>query len=259
MIPKVIHYCWFGRNPLPESYRVYIDSWKKYCPEYQIIEWNEDNFDISENDYCREAYEAKKWAFVSDYARVKVIYEHGGIYLDTDVEVLKPLDDLLSQGDGFIGFQNVEQATTGLGFAAAPKNPCVKSMLKIYESRHFLKEDGSYDLTPCPVVNTVALKQCGLKTGKKASSSIQKLEGMAVLPICYLNPLNADTLEACVTDDTYTIHHYSASWITEERKKLQRLKRLLPGFLLNMRTRYIARRDVLRMERYIGEQERQPE
>ena len=103
-IPKKIHYCWFGRNPLPESAKKCIESWKKYCPEYEIIEWNEDNFDLTENRYAREAYEQKKWAFVSDYARLKIVYEQGGIYMDVDVELIKPLDEL-TELDGYMGFE----------------------------------------------------------------------------------------------------------------------------------------------------------
>lgn len=103
-IPKKIHYCWFGRNPLTESAKKCIESWKKYCPEYEIIEWNENNFDLTENRYAREAYEQKKWAFVSDYARLKIVYEQGGIYMDVDVELIKPLDEL-TELDGYMGFE----------------------------------------------------------------------------------------------------------------------------------------------------------
>ena len=132
MIEKKIHYCWFGGNPLPELALKCIESWKKCCPDYEIIEWNGSNFDVTQNQYCREAYEAKKWAFVSDYARLKIIYDHGGIYLDTDVELLKPLTPFIQDGYGFIGFQNEEQVNTGLGFAAPQANCCVKQMLDAY-------------------------------------------------------------------------------------------------------------------------------
>ena len=106
MIPKIIHYCWFGGNPLPEQYKKYMESWKEYCPDYEIVEWNENNFDVTKNQYCYEAYRASKWAFVSDYARLKIIYENGGIYLDTDVELIKDVTPLVADGVGFIGFQN---------------------------------------------------------------------------------------------------------------------------------------------------------
>ena len=113
MIPKKIHYCWFGKNPLPEQTKQYIETWKKYCHDYEIIEWNEDNFDINQNQYCKEAYEAKKWAFVSDYVRLKVLYDNGGIYMDTDIEVIKPLDDLL-QYNWFAGFEAEDRIQTGV-------------------------------------------------------------------------------------------------------------------------------------------------
>lgn len=125
-----------------------MDSWKKYCPDYNIIQWNENNFDVSINTYCYEAYKSKKWAFVSDYARLKILYIHGGIYLDTDVELLKPLDPLLKNNKAWIGFQNTEQITTGLGFASEPYNPCIEEMLKLYEKIHFIKPDRNFDLTP---------------------------------------------------------------------------------------------------------------
>ena len=131
MIPKIIHYCWFGGNSLPLNYQSYMESWKKNLPDYEIKCWNEDNFDVTQNLYCKEAYEHKKWAFVSDYARLKVIYDYGGIYLDTDVEVVKDLITLITNGVGYIGFQNSEEVNTGLGFAAAPHNLCIKSMLDI--------------------------------------------------------------------------------------------------------------------------------
>ena len=128
MIPKVIHYCWFGRNELPEKHKEYIATWKKYCPDYEIVEWNEDNFDVSCNQYCAEAYSAKKWAFVSDYARLKIIYDNGGIYFDTDVEVIKNMSPLVFNDIGFLGFQNSMEITTGLGFGVFV-NPKVSQSL----------------------------------------------------------------------------------------------------------------------------------
>lgn len=249
MIPKIIHYCWFGGNPLPDEYKEYIETWKKYCSDYEIREWNENNFDINQNIYCKEAYEAKKWAFVSDYARLKIIFENGGIYLDTDVEVLKDLSQLISDGIGFIGFQNQEEANTGSGFAAAPNNICVKKMLEIYENRHFSLGTEKYDLTPCPVANTVALKMCGLKTGKINSLRIQELNGLRVYPADFFNPINPDTMKCMVTENTYTIHRYSASWTSSKSRKIRKFKKIIPDWILNKRTVYISKRDVQAMER----------
>lgn len=249
MVPAKIHYCWFGYNPLPDEYKAYMKSWKRYCPDYPIIEWNETNFDVTENAYCREAYEAGKWAFVSDYARLKVVYEHGGIYLDTDVELLKPLDPLLK--NGWIGFQNTEQAATGLGFGAEAHNRCVGEMLAVYEKIHFRKKDGSLNLTPCPVMNTAALKRCGLKTGADACKTPQMLDGVTVYPVHFFNPLNPDTGKRIDTNETYTVHHYSASWNTDRQKKFRKLKRFLPKFALEKRMIHKCRSDIAKAEKYI--------
>ena len=146
-IPKIIHYCWFGSDTIPKKAQKCIESWKKFCPEYKIVCWNEKNFDISSNRYVKEAYELGKWAFVSDYVRLKAIYEHGGIYLDTDVELIKPLDALL-EGEGYMGFDEKGIVATGLGFAATPKHELIKNMLSDYDEIPFVLEDGSFDMTP---------------------------------------------------------------------------------------------------------------
>ena len=165
-IPKKIHYCWFGRNPLPESAKKCIESWKKYCPAYEIIEWNENNFDLTENRYAREAYEQKKWAFVSDYARLKIVYEQGGIYMDVDVELIKPLDEL-TELDGYMGFEKEIDGqmwiATGLGFGARAGHPIVGALLKDYEDIPFIKEDGRLDTESCPGRNTRTLRTFGLR------------------------------------------------------------------------------------------------
>lgn len=229
MIPKVIHYCWFGGKPIPDEYKKYMASWKQLCPDFEIIEWNEKNFDVSENEYCHEAYKSKKWAFVSDYARLKILYEQGGVYLDTDVELLKPLFPMISKGIGFLGFQNEEEVNTGLGFAAPPHNSCVKEMMNLYRERHFLKEKGKFDLSPCPVANTVALKQCGLKTGRKFCREIQYLDGLDVYPITYFNPINPDNMRLVISQETVSIHHYAASWTGKKRRMLRNVKKYFGG------------------------------
>ena len=122
MIPKVIHYCWFGGNPIPEKDRRYIEGWKEKCPDYEIIEWNERNYDVSKNKYMAQAYEEKKWGFVSDYARLDLVYQYGGIYFDTDVELLKPLDNLLEL-EMFCGFESTKYVNFGIGFGAEKENP----------------------------------------------------------------------------------------------------------------------------------------
>lgn len=251
MIPKIIHYCWFGGNPIPEKYQSYINTWKKYAPEFEIIRWDETNFDVNSNQYCKEAYNARQWAFVSDYARLEIIYKHGGVYLDTDIELLKDISPLIADGIGFIGFQNPIEATTGLGFAAEAKNICVKSMLDIYENRIFDFGNGEYNKVPCPAANTVGLMQNGLKIGKKWSGEIQELQGMKVYPQEYFNPLNADTQQLKITENTYMIHQYAATWFSDRAKSKQKIKKLIPNFILNQRVINISKRDIERIQKEV--------
>lgn len=155
MIPKRIHYCWFGGNPKPEIIEKCIASWHLFCPDWEIIEWNESNYDISASLYMQEAYESKKWAFVSDVARLDIVAKHGGVYLDTDVELLAPVDELI-QHNAFFIFETERNIATGLGFGAVQGHPTVTAMLSYYEGRSFLK-NGKPDLTPCPANNTQML------------------------------------------------------------------------------------------------------
>ena len=221
-IPKVIHYCWFGDNELPKLAKKCIKSWKKYCPDYEIICWTDKNFDITQNQYANEAYKAGKWAFVSDYVRLKVIYDNGGIYLDTDVELIKPLDDLLDNG-GYMGFDEKGIVATGLGFAADKGDKIVEEMLKDYDNISFLMEDGSYDLTPCPDRNTDALKRLGMDT----YNTNQTFNGMRFLPKEYLCPMDYYTGKKTITKNTYSIHHYCASWTSSVTKRTTRIKRII--------------------------------
>lgn len=255
-IPHIIHYCWFGGHPLPEEYRHYIDSWRKYCPDFEIREWSELNFHKNIGGgytYFQEALDASQWAFASDYARLKIIYEEGGIYLDTDVEVIRPLETLISSGVGFIGFQNPYEATTGLGFAAAPFNPVVKAMLDVYDNRHFKIADGQLNRVPCPAANTVGLIACGLKTGKIESQKIQKLNGICVYPEDYFNPYNRDTGNLIVTDHTYTIHHYSGSWSSSKSKRRAKLKRIIPNWYLLKRVEKISKNDIEKIRKELDQ------
>ena len=146
-IPKVIYYCWFGKGKMPSLAEKCIESWEKFCPDYEIICLDEENFDITQNKYAKEAYDAGKWAFVSDYARLKVLYDNGGIYLDTDVEIIKPIDNLIEE-NGFMGFDDNGVVSTGLGFACEKGNELVGALLKDYDDISFLLPDASYDITP---------------------------------------------------------------------------------------------------------------
>ena len=213
---------------MPKLAEKCLKSWKKFCPDYEIVCWNEDNFDINENRYAREAYEAKKWAFVSDYVRLKVLYENGGIYLDTDVELIKPLDKLIEIG-GFMGFDDCGIVSTGLGFACEKGNELVGRFLKDYEDISFILSDGSYDITPCPDRNTKTLLELGMDTNNKD----QIFMGIRMLPEDYLCPVKYYTGKKVITKNTYSIHHFSASWISATAKRTVVAKRILGVKLYN--------------------------
>lgn len=205
MIPKTIHYCWFGRSEKPKLAQKCIASWKKHCPDYQIIEWNEDNFNVYDHPYTKYCYENKKWAYLSDYVRLKVVCENGGIYFDTDVEVKKNFDDLLKY-DAFYGFENDKNINTGQGFGAAKYHKTVKAILQKYDDMQ-ADEKGRYRLTGCPALNTAALIPMGLElNGEK-----QIIEGAVILPVDYLNPYDDPTGKMNKTKNTYSIHWYSKS------------------------------------------------
>ena len=204
-VPKVIHYCWFGKSPLPEDAKKCIESWKKFMPEYKIIEWNEENFDINQNKYVKEAYGSKKYAFVSDYARLKIIYDHGGIYFDTDVELIKRIPEKFLK-NGYLAREDKKYINTGLGFAAKKNNKTIKRMLDDYMVIPFVKEDGAFDMTPCPVRNTKSIK-------------ILKHIDLEILQPEYASPLNWKNGVLKITKNTFSIHHYEASWSDDDSKK----------------------------------------
>lgn len=206
-IPKVIHYCWFGKNPVPDRYKIWMESWQKYCPDYEVKLWNEDNYDVTKNKYMLQAYEAGKWGFVPDYARMDIIYNYGGIYLDTDVEVIQPLDDLLYQ-DAFLGFERNDFVNLGQGFGAVKGHPIIKEMRDMYEKLTFVNEDGTLNLTPSPAYQTEVLVRHGL--GK--SGSFQIIDNVTVYPEKLLNGKNERTRIVETLPCTKMIHHFDASW-----------------------------------------------
>lgn len=212
MIPKKIHYCWFGGKEQPEDVKRYIASWKKYCPDYEIKEWNESNFDIHENDYCREAYEAKKWAFVTDYVRLKALYEEGGFYMDTDVEVVKSLDPLRVY-DAVSGYESQTHIQTGT-MGACRDNEWIGMLLHDYDHRHFLREDGTYDTTTnVEVITGLTTRKYGIiLNGRKAAFG----HNMVILPFDYLCAKDMNTYEVKQTPNTYTIHHFMGSWLNKD-------------------------------------------
>lgn len=208
MIPKVIHYCWFGGKPLPESTRRYIESWKKFCPDFTIKEWNESNFDIRCNYFISEAYDAKKWAFVADVARMYILVNNGGVYFDTDVEVLKPLDPLLEY-EAFTAFESEHHI--GMGVLGCVKGQRMfNNLLQHYENTHFKKPDGSYDTA---VIGRRFRNLC-FEYGFVPDNTLQTVNGLTILPKDYFYPSDPVTKEFIITANTYTIHYYDASWVS---------------------------------------------
>ena len=213
MIPKKIHYCWFGGNPLNKLGVQCLESWKEHLPDYEIIQWDESNFDVNCCQYVREAYEAKKWAFVSDYARCKIVYEQGGVYFDTDVEAIATFEDIINKG-AFMGCENPMnnpniRVALGLGFAVEAGHPFYKELLESYESDTFYKADGSLNLYTIVDRVTDLLKAHGLKDGNE----IQTVEGITIYPSEYFCPINMDTGKMEKTKNTRSIHRYAATWV----------------------------------------------
>lgn len=219
MIPKIIHYCWFGNNPLPPVVKLCMDSWEKYCPDYQIIEWNESNFDVFDCPYSAQAYEAKMWAFVSDYARIKILYEHGGIYMDTDVELLKNIDPLLNDR-AFMGFETKLVVNSGLIAGSEAKLPILSELIEEYQHYIFKREDGSLNLTSCVEYQTALLQRHGLVKENR----IQNVGGLKIYPIAYFSPLNHYTGAVNIREETYSIHRYEGTWVSETTRYGYKLK-----------------------------------
>lgn len=209
MIPRTIHYCWFGRGEKPELAQKCIASWKKFCPDYEMIEWNEDNFDIQAHPYAKSCYELKKWAFLSDYVRLVVVEQQGGIYFDTDVELLRSPDFLLEH-EAFYGFENDDNVNTGQGFGAEAHHPTIQSMVERYRK---LQPDaeGIYPCVVCPQLNTKALIPFGLELNGQR----QKVGGAEIYPAEYFNPYESTTGRLNKTKNTVSVHWYSGSWMSK--------------------------------------------
>ena len=218
MIPKIIHYCWFGGNALTKPAKKCIKSWKKYCSGCIIIEWNETNFDISTAPlYVQQAYEAKKWAFVSDYVRLYALTTMGGIYMDTDVEVLKPLDSFLNN-KAFSGFEYGEYIQTAI-MGSEKKIPLFEEFLKYYDNAIFINEDGTYNTKTNVQILTEILQNKGLVK----NNAFQIIDGVALYPSEYFCPKSYFDGTINRTEKTHVIHHFDATWLTEEQRKNQKL------------------------------------
>lgn len=225
MIPKIIHYCWFGGNPLPPLAERCIASWKKFCPEYEIKEWSESNYDVHKIPYISQAYHAKKYAFVSDYARFDILYEYGGVYFDTDVEVIKPIDELLQQGP-FAGIERPGALNAGLGIASRQREPLYKEILDSYKSEVFIKSNGELDLTT--VVERVS--NIFKNHGFKEDNIIQQVEDITIYPVDFFCPKDYVTGTINITGNTYTIHHYDGSWASNAQHSYERQRAFLIKF-----------------------------
>lgn len=225
MIPKTIHYCWFGRGELPPLAKKCIASWRQFFPDYEIKEWNEDNFDVNIIPYTADAYKAGKYAFVSDYARFWVLYHFGGVYFDTDVEVIQPMEDVLKKGP-FMGLEQLSprpSVAPGLGLAAEAGMVLYKSILDRFEQMSLLTEKGDLNsYTMIPMV-TDLLKKRGL-TG---NGTIEQVDGVYIYPPDWFNPFDDATGRLRKTDNTRTIHWFAKSWMPTEPAWKSRMKRLL--------------------------------
>lgn len=237
MIPKVIHYCWFGRNPLPPLVEKCIASWKKLMPDYEIKLWNEDNFDVNINPYTKEAYKNKKYAFVSDFARFWIIYNYGGIYFDTDVELIKPIDDIISEG-AFMACEKdcikelyYPSVAPGLVLAAEKGHTIYKELIEKYNSLSFLNHDGSLNLKTVDQYTTEILIKHGLK---KVFDKIQIVEGINIYPGEYFCPISSVTKRLRITENTRAIHIYTATWSNRSFKHniIRFIRSLLPDSAL---------------------------
>lgn len=240
MIPKFIHYCWFGHNPLPKSAQKCIDSWRKFLPDYEIKEWNEDNFDVNVISYTKEAYEAKKYAFVSDYARFKILYENGGIYFDTDVKVIKPFDEITTRG-AFMGreagaylkniishYQGEGLAVApGLGLGVNPAHPLYKEFLDLYDNLSFKNKDGSLNTKTIVSYTSEILVKHGLGD---ENNKPQNIEGIWIYPAEFFCPMDhTHGCQVTITPNTVSIHQYDSSWTdhTTFRYKIHCLKKTM--------------------------------
>lgn len=215
MIPKKIHYCWFGNTELPDKDKKCIESWKKYCPDYEIIRWDESNFDITKCKYMRQAYGQKKWGFVPDFARLDIIYNEGGIYLDTDVELIKGVEDLLDNS-AFMGFEDRYSVNLGSGFGAEKHNKIIGFLRDMYYNISFIDKDGNLNLTASPMYTTKGLQNLGLILNNQT----QMIYNIKIYPSEWFSPIDFSSGIVKKTVNTHSIHHYNMSWKDEEEKGL---------------------------------------
>jgi len=229
MIPKIIHFCWFGEKEIPKEYRKYIATWKKHCPDYKIVCWTEKKYDIEQCKFMKDAYDKKKWGFVPDYARLDIIYRYGGIYLDTDVEVLRNLDELL-ENKMFVGLEKgYNMIALGLGFGAEKGHPFVKKLRDRYHDLDFVcGKDGTVQMCASPAIQTPMFKErygVNFRVDRK-----YEFDDCVVYPVEYFCPEKYGTGEVTITPNTYLWHHYSASWLSSKQKLVLKLKKFISEY-----------------------------
>ena len=221
MIPKIIHYCWFGRGEKPELAKKCIASWRELCPDFEIREWNEDNCDYFAVPFMAEAYAAGKYAFAADVMRLLVLEQYGGVYFDTDVEVVRDISPLMND-EGFIGFENDMYVNSGQVIASVPHHPVVQAMIEEYKKMHFTNKDGTMNAVGCPRLNTDVMERFGLvRNGQE-----QIAAGFHVYPADFFNPVDSTTGKLTKTENTYSIHWYSMSWLPWYKQIKARIGRL---------------------------------
>lgn len=231
-IPKIIHYCWFGRNEKPADVVAYIETWKRYLPNYEIMEWNEENFDIETAiPYVKEAYEYKKWAFVSDYVRLYALSNYGGIYLDTDVQVFQSFDTLLN-AEAFFGFESNDYVCTAV-MASSQNHWFIREFLEDYINRHFIKSDGTLDMI---TTNVVVLTRLLVRHGLILNGKKQDVKGIMIYPQVYFSANNFINIFRCYKKKSLAYHHYSSSWYESARHKglRKRIRHYVLGIARNI-------------------------
>ncbi len=208
IIPKTIHYCWFGKKDIPDELKTYMESWHKFCPDYEIKRWDENNYDVDKFMYSSKAYKHGKLGYVPDIVRLDLLYRLGGIYLDTDVELIKPLDSMLGL-QGFIGTEKWGIVNAGGGSGATPGHPMIREMLDYKKEIAFEREDGSLNLESSGTTECIPL----LKHGFVPDNTVQKINGLTVLTSDFFQPYDYMTGETYVTGNTFGIHHFYGSWV----------------------------------------------
>lgn len=218
-IPKTIHYIWFGKNPKSDLVLKCISSWKKYLPDYEIVEWNEDNYDVNKNKYISEAYSCKKWAFVSDYVRFDILNRFGGIYLDTDVEMLKSLPDEFLNNTAFTGMESTGDIAPGLIWGSVAGHPFLQRILENYEESSFIVNGKEMPITVNARITEMIMESGYIKSGLR-----QKINDIMIYESEIFCGYDLDVFEPHITQNTISMHHYSSSWAYGSFKIKRRLQ-----------------------------------